>query len=222
LEIGNPLDGLPTGMYDEWIPSSKNITQVDGGVDVAGQLNPDERKILLRLARQSLEAAVRGEKLAPLDWQTLPVSLRQPGATFVTLTRQGELRGCIGALEAHQPLADDVCEHAIAAALQDYRFQPVQPFELPEIAIEISRLTPPTDLAYDFPQDLAGLLRPGVDGVTLIDSWQRATFLPQVWEKLPDPLLFLGQLCMKMGAPPDHWRRKKLRVQVYQVEEFHE
>jgi uncharacterized protein len=193
-----------------------------GGVDLAEQLNPDEQKILLKLARQAMEAAVRGEKLAPLDWHALPARLRQPGATFVTLTRQGELRGCIGALEAHQSLAEDVCDHAMAAASQDYRFHPVQPAELPEIAIEVSHLTPPADLAYDSPQDLLLKLRPGVDGVTLIDGWQRATFLPQVWEKLPDPLLFLNQLCMKMGASPDHWRRKKLHVQVYQVEEFHE
>ncbi len=186
------------------------------------KLTPDERKILLGLARQALEAAVRGEKLASLDWQALPERLQEPGATFVTLTRRGELRGCIGVLEARQPLAEDVREHAIAAALEDYRFPPVQPFELPEIDIEISHLTPPIDLEYNSPQDLLALLRPRVDGVTLIDGWKRATFLPQVWEKIPDPSLFLSQLCMKMNTAPDHWRQKKLRVQIYQVEEFHE
>jgi hypothetical protein len=185
-------------------------------------LSPAERSLLLKLARQALEAGVRGEVLPPLDLQSLPPALRQPGASFVTLTRQGKLRGCVGALEPYQPLAEDVREHAIAAALQDYRFPPVQPAELPEIKIEISRLTLPQELDYTSPEDLLARLRPGVDGVTLIDGRLRATFLPQVWEKLPDAPTFLDHLCYKMGAPEDLWRRKKLRVQTYQVEEFHE
>lgn len=185
-------------------------------------LSPAERSLLLKLARQALEAGVRGEALPPLDLQSLPPALRQPGASFVTLTRQGKLRGCVGALEPYQPLAEDVREHAVAAALQDYRFPPVQPAELPEIKIEISRLTLPQELDYTSPEDLLTRLRPGVDGVTLIDGRLRATFLPQVWEKLPDAPTFLDHLCYKMGAPEDLWRRKKLRVQTYQVEEFHE
>ena len=186
------------------------------------QLSPEERQTLLRLARQALESAVRGHGIPRLDLQTLPENLRKPGASFVTLTRQGELRGCIGALEPYQPLAEDVRDHAVAAAQQDYRFPPVQPAELPFIQIEISRLTLPSDLPYEAPGDLPNLLRPGVDGVTLIDSFRRATFLPQVWEKLPDPVEFLEHLCYKMGASPNLWRTRKLRVQTYQVEEFHE
>jgi AmmeMemoRadiSam system protein A len=110
----------------------------------------------------------------------------------------------------------------MAAALQDYRFPPVQPDELPEIQIEISRLTLPQTLEYEAPQDLPKRLRPGFDGVTLREGMHRATFLPQVWEKLPDPEVFLSHLCQKMGASPDLWRYRKLQVQVYQVEEFHE
>lgn len=185
-------------------------------------LSPDERSHLLKLARQALEAGVRGGFLPPLDLQSLPLALSQPGASFVTLTRHGDLRGCVGALEPYLPLAEDVQEHAIAAALQDFRFPPVQPSELPEIKIEVSRLTLPQDLDYTTPDDLLHRLRPGVDGVTLIDGRSRATFLPQVWEKLPDTPTFLGHLCQKMGAPHDLWRKKKLRVQTYQVEEFHE
>lgn len=185
-------------------------------------LSPEERALLLKLARQALEAGVRGEPLAPLDLRSLSPALVQLGATFVTLTRHGDLRGCVGALEPYLPLAEDVREHAIAAALQDYRFPPVQPAELAEIKIEISRLTLPQDLEYTTPDDLIARLRPGIDGVTLIDGRMRATFLPQVWEKLPQPETFLTHLCHKMGAPGDLWRRKKLRVQVYQVEEFHE
>lgn len=185
-------------------------------------LSPDERSLLLQLARQALEAGVCGQRLAPLDPKTLPPNLLQPGASFVTLTRYGDLRGCVGALEPYQPLAEDVREHAIAAALQDFRFPPVQPSELADIKIEISRLTLPKDLDYASPEDLLARLRPGVDGVTLMDGRMRSTFLPQVWEKLPQARDFLNHLCRKMGAPDDLWRRKKLRVQTYQVEEFHE
>lgn len=185
-------------------------------------LSPEERKILLKLARQALEAAVNGQALPPLNLNELPMRLREPGASFVTLTRRGELRGCIGALEPYQPLAEDVREHAVAAALEDYRFPPVRPEELPEIEIEISRLTRPKPLHYSHPEELLRSLHPRVDGVILRDGFHRATFLPQVWDKIPQPEEFLSHLCMKMGAPPDLWRLKKLDVQVYQVEEFHE
>jgi uncharacterized protein len=186
------------------------------------QLTSDERNILLKLARQAMESAVRGARLESIDLEGLPESLRQLGASFVTLTSEGELRGCIGALEPQTALAEDVREHAIAAAQQDFRFPPVQPNELPKINIEISRLSMAQDLDYGSVQDLINRLRPHVDGVIISDGWNRATFLPQVWEKLPDPETFLSHLCMKMGASPDLWRRKKLRIQVYQVEEFHE
>jgi AmmeMemoRadiSam system protein A len=184
------------------------------------QFTAEERQTLLKLARQALEAGVRGQPLPPLDLAGMSARLRQQGASFVTLTRRGELRGCVGALEAYQPLAEDVREHAIAAALQDYRFPPVQARELSEIQIEISCLTPPQDLEYAQPGDLPRVLRPHIDGVTLFDGRRRATFLPQVWEKLPDPEAFLSHLCQKMGAPDDLWSLRKLRVQTYQVEEF--
>jgi AmmeMemoRadiSam system protein A len=186
------------------------------------RLTEEERSILLKLARQALEAAVNKRTFPPLDFNSLPHRLHQPGASFVTLTRRGELRGCIGALEPYLPLAEDVCEHAIAAGLQDYRFPPVQPSELDEILIEVSRLTLPQDLAYEGSQDLIRRLRPNMDGVTLWDGIRRATFLPQVWEKIPDPATFLSHLCQKMGASPDAWRQRKMKVQIYQVEEFHE
>jgi AmmeMemoRadiSam system protein A len=185
-------------------------------------LNKEEQEQLLGMARQALEDVTNGKRLEPLDLQSLPPRLRQPGATFVTLTRANDLRGCIGTLEALLPLAEDVREHAVAAATQDYRFMPVQAIELPEIKIEISRLTDPKDLSYDTPEELLDRLRPHIDGVILREGMHRATFLPQVWEKLPDGEEFLSHLCMKMGAPPDLWRYRKLQVQVYQVEEFHE
>jgi AmmeMemoRadiSam system protein A len=186
------------------------------------RLSQNARIQLLKLARQAMEAAVHGKNLQPLNLQEFPPEFSDPGATFVTLTAFGQLRGCIGALEAYQPLVEDVCEHAVAAALQDYRFPPVQPNELASIEIEISRLTAPQPLEYTTPQDLVSKLRPGVDGVILKDGFRRATFLPQVWEKLPDPVEFLGHLCMKMGADPEVWRHKHLEVLIYQVDEFRE
>jgi AmmeMemoRadiSam system protein A len=186
------------------------------------QLTPEEKQTLLRLARQALETGVRGEPLPPLNEASLTPVLRLEGASFVTLTVHGSLRGCIGALEPYQPLAEDVREHAVAAGLEDYRFPTVQEGELANIEIEVSRLTIPVLLEYTDADDLLARLRPGVDGVILRDAFHRATFLPQVWEKIPDPAEFLANLCYKMGAAPDTWRRKHLEVLVYQVEEFHE
>ncbi len=186
-------------------------------------LTLEERRQLLQLARRSIELAVCGSGGLPLELESLPPALRVLGVCFVTLTMPGgELRGCIGGLEATQPLAADVCEHAAAAALDDYRFSPVVPEELPLLQIEISRLTRPQPLEYDQPEDLPDLLHPNVDGVVLRDGYRRATFLPQVWEKIPDPCAFLSHLCQKMGAASDLWRRRKLQVEIYYVEEFHE
>jgi AmmeMemoRadiSam system protein A len=140
----------------------------------------------------------------------------------VTLTRDGQLRGCIGTLEPYQALVSDVQEHAIDAATQDYRFPAVKPEELGKIKIEISRLTKPQPLQYDRSKELLTKLRPGIDGVVLMDGLRRATFLPQVWEKLSDPTEFLSHLCLKMGLPADTWRIKKMEILIYQVEEFHE
>jgi hypothetical protein len=186
------------------------------------RLTSEEKLILLRLARTTLERGVRGEELPPVDLKGVTPHLKEPGASFITLTIAGELRGCIGALEAYQPLVQDVREHALAAALEDPRFPPVRPEELDQIEIEISRLTPPQNLEYQDAADLVRQLRPNVDGVILRDGPRRATFLPQVWEKIPDKAEFLDALCAKMGAARDTWRHKHLEVLTYQVEEFHE
>lgn len=185
-------------------------------------LTDGEKTTLLALAREALERGVRGQRLLEIDLDSLTPALREIGASFVTLTGHGQLRGCIGTLEAHQPLAEDVREHAIAAALEDYRFPPVSPRELDEIEIEISRLTRTEPLSYDNPEDLERKLRPGIDGVVLRDRFRRATFLPQVWQQLPEPELFLNHLCQKMGVPRDYWRCNPLTVEIYQVEEFRE
>lgn len=187
------------------------------------KLTPEEQRILIHLAREAIECGVKGKKLPPLNQSSLSCHLRAPGVSFITITVDGHLRGCIGALEPYQPLAEDVREHAIAAALQDPRFPPVQLEELNGIKIEVSRLTRPVPLEYKDADDLLSKLHPNVDGVILRDAaGQRATFLPQVWEKIRDPAEFLDNLCYKMGVSPDSWRNKHFEVLIYQVEEFHE
>ena len=186
------------------------------------QLTIEEKRTLLELARDALEEGVRGQPLSPLDLNTLSSRLIEPGATFVTLTINHELRGCIGALEATLSLAEDVRVHAVGAALDDYRFPAVREEEVSKIKIEISRLTPPKLLSFDNPGKLLEQIRPGVDGVVLQQGDRRATFLPQVWEKVPEVKVFLSMLCRKMGVPSDQWRSTKLQVFTYQVEEFQE
>jgi uncharacterized protein len=186
------------------------------------KLTLEEQKMLLRLAREAMERGVRGEALLPLALSELPYPLREEGSSFVTLMVHGQLRGCIGSLEAYQPLAEDVREHAVAAALRDPRFPPVSEDELSRVQVEVSRLTRPVPLQYTDADDLLARLRPHVDGVIVRDGIHRATFLPQVWEKILDPASFLDNLCYKMGARPDLWRAQHLEVLTYQVEEFHE
>ena len=186
------------------------------------QLTDNDRNFLLKLARESIENYTNNKLITKIDRSALSKILQEEGACFVTLTYKGSLRGCIGALEPYQSLAEDVREHAIAAAFEDYRFPPVRASELGDIQIEISYLTRPIILEYDHPIDLLDLLKPNIDGVVIRDGMRRATFLPQVWEKISDPEDFLSQLCLKMGSSSDLWKRKKLEVLTYQVEEFHE
>ncbi|HIE25411.1 MAG TPA: AmmeMemoRadiSam system protein A [Anaerolineales bacterium] len=187
------------------------------------KLSPEEKDTLLKIARHTLEEKIRGDKHPPLNAASLRTPLLQSdGASFVTFTINGQLRGCIGTLEPYQPLVDDVREHTLSAALNDYRFPQVSAEELDQIKIEISRLTAPTPLIYTDADDLIAKLRPNIDGVVLIDGHRRATFLPQVWKQLPKTEDFLNHLCQKMGAPADLWMRKKLDVLIYQVEEFSE
>ncbi len=185
-------------------------------------LTDREKQTLLHIARVAIENAVMGKVAPPIDQTSLTQALREQGSSFVTLTIHGELRGCIGALEAYQPLVEDVREHAIAAALNDPRFPPLTHKELSRIQIEVSRLTSPQELEYSDSDDLLKKLRPHVDGVILKHGHRRATFLPQVWEKVPDTVEFLEQLCYKMGERGNLWRETKLQVYVYQVEEFQE
>jgi AmmeMemoRadiSam system protein A len=181
-----------------------------------------DRQYLLNLARETIARHLRGEGLPPVDLDALSESLTRDGASFVTLTKQGQLRGCIGSLEPRRPLVLDVCENALGAAFRDPRFPPVSTEELTDLHIEISALSIPQPLSYDGPDDLIAKLRPGVDGVVIERDWNQATFLPQVWEKLPDPYQFLEHLCLKAFLPADAYRHPGLDVYTYQVTKFEE
>jgi len=185
-------------------------------------LSPENRQYLLNLARETIAGHLHGDEPPPVDLDALPESLSRDGASFVTLTKHGALRGCVGSLESRRALALDVRDNAVAAAFRDPRFSPVRPEELDDLHVEISVLSSPELLSYDGPDDLIAKLRPGVDGVVLERGWNRATFLPQVWEKLPDPHQFLEHLCIKAYLPADAYRSPGLDVYTYQVEKFEE
>jgi hypothetical protein len=148
-------------------------------------------------------------------------ALAAPGATFVTLFCYSELRGCIGSLQALRALGEDVRENAVNAAFHDPRFPPLVQAEFDATSVEVSLLSPSTNLRFAREDELLARLRPGVDGVTLELGRCRGTFLPQVWEALPDPRLFLAELKRKAGLPDDFWS-PQLAVGVYQVTKWKE
>jgi AmmeMemoRadiSam system protein A len=186
------------------------------------QAHTADQQVLLALARRAIGRAALGQ---PLEAETLdaPSSwLQAQRASFVTLTTQGALRGCIGGLYPTVPLVEDVQLHAYAAAREDPRFPPLRPDEVSRVRIEISVLSAPEPLAYGNADELLLRLRPGVDGVIVQSGWHRATFLPQVWEKVPAPEIFLAMLCEKASLAADAWRSGKIEVMTYQVEMFEE
>lgn len=177
----------------------------------------DPGATLLALARGAIAAAFGGPLPAPVDEPTL----REPGAVFVTLTQGGALRGCIGSLEAYRPLADDVAANALAAAFRDPRFPPLTADELPRTRVEVSLLTPPEPLAFKDEADALAKLQPGVDGIIFACGPRRATFLPQVWEQLPDRREFMAHLKQKAGLPAAFWS-PEVTLQRYRVQKWSE
>jgi hypothetical protein len=174
-------------------------------------------RLLTALAR----AAIAAELGAPWPALPHPAWLDEKAATFVTLTLRGQLRGCIGTLEAQRTLYQDVVHNARAAAFGDPRFPPLAADELPAVHIEVSVLNAPQPLAFTSQADALRRLRPGLDGVILEYGPYRATFLPQVWEQLPEPIEFIAHLKQKAGLPAGFWN-EDIRLSTYQAEKFHE
>lgn len=158
-------------------------------------------QLLLPIARAAIANALGRTQQAPDNeaW------LQDAGACFVTLTRQGQLRGCIGSLEARRPLLQDVKANAVAAALKDSRFAPLTLAELDSTDVEVSLLSPLQALRFDSEADALAQLRPGVDGIVFEFEYHRSTFLPQVWEQLPATAEFMAQLKRKAGLPAEFW-----------------
>lgn len=161
----------------------------------------DRGRLLLAIARESICEALGLRRANPYDehW------LRDPGATFVTLMRQGRLRGCVGSIQAYRPLGEDVRENALASAFRDSRFPPVEGGEVAELRVEVSLLSAPEPFEVESEEHACCTLRPGVDGIVLECGHYRSTFLPQVWEQLSDPWDFLGHLKVKAGLPRAFW-----------------
>lgn len=183
-----------------------------------------ERKMLLELARRTL-ATVAADPASPgpnLDAKSVSPKLAEKRACFVTLTKRGVLRGCIGHILPQESLYQAVIDNARNAALLDPRFSPVRPEEVGEIKIEISVLTEPRPLAFNSPDDLLSKLQPPQDGVLLRIGARTATFLPQVWEQLPNKVQFLEHLSEKAGCGPAAWRGQDTSVSIYHVECFQE
>jgi AmmeMemoRadiSam system protein A len=177
------------------------------------------RQQLLEAARASIEYGIRHGRPMAINPADYPESLTLPRATFVTLHIDGRLRGCIGSLEAHQSLIEDVAHNAHAAAFKDPRFPPLAANELEQIDIEISVLSPPEDVSFTSEADLLSRIRPGIDGLILSEGQRRGTFLPSVWSSLAEPVDFLRHLKQKAGLPPDYWS-DSIRIQRYTTESF--
>lgn len=178
-----------------------------------------DQEVLLALAEASIRHGLQHGRPLPVDSAAYTAPLQQQRASFVTLLKQGQLRGCIGHLEATQPLVADVAANAYSAAFQDPRFPSVTAAELPLLDIHLSLLTPAQPLTFDSEADLINLLRPGKDGLILEEGHHRGTFLPSVWAQLPDPKAFVTQLKIKAGLPANHWS-ENIRVFRYTTESF--
>lgn len=181
-------------------------------------MTTDAGRILVPLARAAIGRELGLALPAPADaaW------LRTPGAAFVTLfNKDGELRGCIGTLEAHRPLVDDVMANAVAAAFRDPRFKPLGHDEFAAIDIEVSLLSAMEILHFDDEAGALTQLRPEIDGVVLQFGRHRSTFLPQVWEQFPDRAEFIAHLKYKAGLPPDFWSNE-MKLSCYTVSKWRE
>ncbi|RLA55932.1 MAG: AMMECR1 domain-containing protein [Gammaproteobacteria bacterium] len=169
------------------------------------KLRETERGQLLRIARQSIRNGLQGGDVLEVALHELSDALTSRLGVFVTLTQQDTLRGCIGAMQSSEPLARSVAESAYGAAFRDHRFPPLTTHELALTSIEISVLSPMAPMSVESRSELLSTLQPEVDGLLLQDRHHRSTFLPKVWEQLPEPEAFLAHLLAKAGLPTDHW-----------------
>lgn len=197
------------GVKEEDMSDTENLTEEQG-------------KYLLGEARKTIQKSLSGEKEPRIEDTGLPAVFNQRRGTFVTLTIGGNLRGCIGHIIPQESLIEGIRANAINAAFKDPRFRPLDKEEWKRVKIEISILTDPKPLPYSNADDLLKKLRPGIDGVILKKGYRQSTFLPQVWDQLPNKEEFLSHLCLKAGLDGDEWKKGRLEVSTYQVQAFEE
>lgn len=180
-----------------------------------------EQQQLLQLAKDAIKYGLKHNKVMPVVLTKYTANLTEKRACFVTLQINNQLRGCIGSLEAYEPLVQDITHNAYAAAFGDPRFPPLTAAEFAKLTIHISVLNTPEPMQFKSEADLIQQLRPNIDGLILSDTGHRGTFLPSVWESLPTPEEFFANLKLKAGLLPDHWS-DTIKVERYTVESIEE
>lgn len=211
----------PSGSENRSCPKGSDHVE-EKAMSETDQLTEEEGRNLLRVARETIHQALFGEAGGrPAEPASSPKFSERRG-TFVTLTINRGLRGCIGHIVPQETLIEGVRVNALNAAFRDPRFRPLSQGEFDRIQIEVSILTEPKPLAYSDAADLLRKLTAGTDGLIIKKGFHQATFLPQVWEQLPDKKTFLTHLCMKAGLAGNAWENEKLEVYTYQVQAFHE
>ena len=182
-------------------------------------LNAAQKQQLHEIAKNSIVNGLNKSEPINIELSDYDDDLQTKRATFVTLHKHGQLRGCIGILEPLRPLAEDIAHNAFAAAFSDHRFPPVSADEIDHLDIHISILATPEEISFSSEEELVSQLRPGVDGLIMQEGKQRGTFLPSVWESVTDRHDFLNHLKQKSGLPANYWS-DTIKVQRYTVEEF--
>ncbi len=198
-------------------------SQSDSKIENQEKVSEKDKKNLLNLARETIaDVLLRGGKKPSQQKTEFSAYLKEKRGCFVTLHKKGALRGCIGAILPHERLCDCIEENALNAAFHDPRFPALRKDELDQIDLEISILTLPRQIQFTNGEDLKKQLRPNKDGVILSQGWHKATYLPQVWEQLPDKNKFLESLCQKASLPKDAWKDPKTKIEVYEAIVFGE
>ena len=184
----------------------------------------EEKKYLLKLSRDSLKSFFRSKLPGDIinNLKDIPADLKQKGATFVTLTIKGQLRGCIGKLHGTQAIYKDIVENTYSAAFNDNRFEGLAREELEEVKIEISLLSPMIKFDYENSGQLLRMLKERKPGLYITAGYNSATYLPQVWEAISEAEKFITELCFKAGLDPDYWKKEHLGVYTYDVIHFSE
>lgn len=185
-------------------------------------LSDKQKTFLLNLARQTIVDYFSIGQKTKIDRGKVDKELLKPASTFVTLTKKGELRGCVGSLIAKKPLYEDIINNSLLAAFSDTRFPQVGKDELSEIKIEISVLSEPKPYLYNNIDELIKKIEPKKHGLIIQNGFNQATYLPQVWDELPDKIIFLESLCLKAGLPQNAWQSDSTEIFYYQVDKFSE